>query len=195
MWRPSPGLRDTEKEPPSSLIALFASVSNAGATSAVIEREKEAFMSADQLLRHPSALLAMVPDGVGSFRRRSHLRGRCQVCHRAPRPRQAAHAGYHTRQSFLFIFLISCKFPALQSKRKSFSYGLGISIFLLISMNEFFNRHTFLFQTHGLRVMQGTGKTPFGFIDVSTSMMLHPVIPVVSCLYSLCIHVFFHGCT
>lgn len=73
VWRPIPALRDAERERTPARIALFASVSNGGAASAVIEREKkdarekEAFPSTDQLLRHPLAILALVPDGVALF--------------------------------------------------------------------------------------------------------------------------------
>ncbi|KAG6523166.1 thylakoid ADP,ATP carrier protein, chloroplastic-like [Zingiber officinale] len=73
VWRPIPGLRDAEKERTPARIALFASVSNGGAASAVIEREKkdarekEAFPSADLLFRHPLAILALVPDGASLF--------------------------------------------------------------------------------------------------------------------------------
>ena len=77
VWRPIPGLGDAPRRFPPPR-AVFASVSNGGdggVASGVRDREKdkedgrerEAFPSSDQLLRHPLALLALVPDGAALF--------------------------------------------------------------------------------------------------------------------------------
>ncbi|RRT39645.1 hypothetical protein B296_00047610 [Ensete ventricosum] len=77
VWRPIPGLGDAPRRFPPPR-AVFASVSNGGdggVASGVRDREKdkedgrerEAFPSPEQLLRHPLALLALVPDGAALF--------------------------------------------------------------------------------------------------------------------------------
>ncbi|CAL9134894.1 unnamed protein product [Musa textilis] len=77
VWRPIPGLGDAPRTFPPPR-AVFASVSNCGDggdASGVRDREKdkedgrerEAFPSPEQLLRHPLALLALVPDGAALF--------------------------------------------------------------------------------------------------------------------------------
>ncbi|THU46294.1 hypothetical protein C4D60_Mb09t03410 [Musa balbisiana] len=77
VWRPIPGLGDAPRRFPPPR-AIFASVSNGGdgaVASGVRDREKdkedgrerEAFPSPEQLLRHPLALLALVPDGAALF--------------------------------------------------------------------------------------------------------------------------------
>ncbi|URE33088.1 Mitochondrial carrier protein [Musa troglodytarum] len=77
VWRPIPGLGDAPRTFPPPR-AVFASVSNGGDggdASGVRDREKdkedgrerEAFPSPEQLLRHPLALLALVPDGAALF--------------------------------------------------------------------------------------------------------------------------------
>lgn len=201
VWRPIPGLRDAEKERTPARIALFASVSNGGAASAVIEREKkdarekEAFPSADLLFRHPLAILALVPDGASLFAAAA-ISGAAAKTVTAPLDRvkllmqvatvtDSASAlivfSYHRskKKKSRFLTQISCTFPDYTV--------LYLPDFLLIWWNNYFNEHTSLLQTHGLRVTQGAGKKAFSFIDVCTSMLLHFVIPIMPYLYSLCI--------
>ncbi|WOL16543.1 putative envelope ADP,ATP carrier protein, chloroplastic isoform X1 [Canna indica] len=68
VWRPIPALQDASRSLSPSRLA-FASVSNSSVASAASERdkEKEAFPSLEQILRHPLALLALVPDGASLF--------------------------------------------------------------------------------------------------------------------------------
>ncbi|CAL9085530.1 unnamed protein product [Musa acuminata var. zebrina] len=77
VWRPIPGLGDAPRRfpPPRSVFASVSNGGDGGVASGVRDREKdkedgrerEAFPSPEQLLRHPLALLALVPDGAALF--------------------------------------------------------------------------------------------------------------------------------
>ncbi|WOL14950.1 putative envelope ADP,ATP carrier protein, chloroplastic isoform X1 [Canna indica] len=76
VWRRIPSLRDASRSfPPRAAFASVSTGGDGGAVSAVRKGEKEkvdarervAFPSTEQLLRHPLALLALVPDGAALF--------------------------------------------------------------------------------------------------------------------------------